>query len=383
MGAIVIGGARYLTSVGNPSAIGDAKDTISSAIAGLLLAITSWVIINTINPDVLVIKKPDMPPVESRYGSGGKTTSCALPGGNEKIKDIGCDCIDGAKKVYKIPTTVTLDSPKPNETTTAGNVTFFSGTLKNKDTGASLTGETVTIYAISFNKMRSAYKGNISMGLYNGSAGFVCAAEFQLVAYYPGNETYAPSASALVKYTTTGGAACAEADFTLPLMNFAEASNCNAICAIPDDFHCLKPVLGVGKTQEDAMAGYQNLTAVKNQPIFFDAVSKTVTAYPIGEIDISYETDWGAWLRGDAYEYKCAVNGGCSNSDAKVTTCVNPAEGFWQPPYNAIGKSEGRFMHTFTSAGNHPIRLLIGVKMPDGRCMFVKDTSTIIKVLDK
>jgi len=41
MGAIVIGGAKYLTSVGNPSAIEDAKHTIYSAISGLILALAS------------------------------------------------------------------------------------------------------------------------------------------------------------------------------------------------------------------------------------------------------------------------------------------------------------------------------------------------------
>ena len=60
MGAIVLGGARYLTSVGNPSAIEDAKHTINSAIIGLLLAISSWVIVTEINPDITVLKGATM-----------------------------------------------------------------------------------------------------------------------------------------------------------------------------------------------------------------------------------------------------------------------------------------------------------------------------------
>jgi hypothetical protein len=55
---LIIGGMRYITAVGNPSAIGDAKDIITNAIIGLILALLSWVFISTINPDVLYIKKP-------------------------------------------------------------------------------------------------------------------------------------------------------------------------------------------------------------------------------------------------------------------------------------------------------------------------------------
>ncbi|MBU3918928.1 hypothetical protein KKC63_03450 [Patescibacteria group bacterium] len=36
---LIIGGMRYITAVGNPSAIGDAKDIINSAITGLIFAL--------------------------------------------------------------------------------------------------------------------------------------------------------------------------------------------------------------------------------------------------------------------------------------------------------------------------------------------------------
>jgi len=55
---LIIGGMKYITAAGNASVIGDAKDTISNAIFGLLLALLSWVIVSTINPDVLFIKNP-------------------------------------------------------------------------------------------------------------------------------------------------------------------------------------------------------------------------------------------------------------------------------------------------------------------------------------
>ncbi|MBU4580376.1 Ig-like domain-containing protein, partial [Patescibacteria group bacterium] len=91
MGAIVIGGARYLTSAGNPSVIEDAKHTIYSAIIGLLLAITSWVIIWEINPDVTVLKNPAMPWEAVGYSPTGPTPQCALATGSPTS---GCACVD-------------------------------------------------------------------------------------------------------------------------------------------------------------------------------------------------------------------------------------------------------------------------------------------------
>lgn len=50
---IIIGGFRYMTSTGNASAMADAKDMIFSALLGLGLALLSWLILYTINPDFI------------------------------------------------------------------------------------------------------------------------------------------------------------------------------------------------------------------------------------------------------------------------------------------------------------------------------------------
>ncbi len=49
----VIGAAEYMASGGNPSRMGGAKDRMTNAIFGLLLAITSVLILRTINPNLL------------------------------------------------------------------------------------------------------------------------------------------------------------------------------------------------------------------------------------------------------------------------------------------------------------------------------------------
>ncbi len=50
---IVIGGISYIGGASNPSARSEAKSKITNAIFGLILAMASWLILNTINPDLL------------------------------------------------------------------------------------------------------------------------------------------------------------------------------------------------------------------------------------------------------------------------------------------------------------------------------------------
>lgn len=59
---LVIGGVEYVGSAGNTSLLGDAKGRITNALLGLLLALTSWLILNTINPD-LVDSTLEIPPI--------------------------------------------------------------------------------------------------------------------------------------------------------------------------------------------------------------------------------------------------------------------------------------------------------------------------------
>ncbi len=50
---ILLGGFMYLTSAGNASQTGKAKGVITDAIIGLVLALTSWLLLYTINPDLV------------------------------------------------------------------------------------------------------------------------------------------------------------------------------------------------------------------------------------------------------------------------------------------------------------------------------------------
>jgi hypothetical protein len=50
---MIAGGVRYLTSAGNPSVTGDAKDQIFAGILGLIILLSSYIILSTLNPQLL------------------------------------------------------------------------------------------------------------------------------------------------------------------------------------------------------------------------------------------------------------------------------------------------------------------------------------------
>jgi hypothetical protein len=56
--ALLFGGFLYLTSAGDPARLREAKDRIFSALTGLALLLGSWVILNTINPELTVLRPP-------------------------------------------------------------------------------------------------------------------------------------------------------------------------------------------------------------------------------------------------------------------------------------------------------------------------------------
>jgi|GEM_PF-5368631 len=53
LSSFVYGGVRYLTSAGSPSGIKDAKSQISAGILGLIILISAYLILNTINPQLV------------------------------------------------------------------------------------------------------------------------------------------------------------------------------------------------------------------------------------------------------------------------------------------------------------------------------------------
>ena len=63
-GALLYGGFRYLISAGNPTVMADARDQIFSAILGLIILFSSYLILTTINPELVILREK---PIETRY----------------------------------------------------------------------------------------------------------------------------------------------------------------------------------------------------------------------------------------------------------------------------------------------------------------------------
>ncbi len=74
IGVVVFGGFLYLTSAGNPSQMREAKSRIFNGFLGLIILLASYLILNTINPQLTVIR---LESVEIKRG-------IALIDGNEK-----------------------------------------------------------------------------------------------------------------------------------------------------------------------------------------------------------------------------------------------------------------------------------------------------------
>ena len=55
---LIIAGFQYLTSVGDPTKMKEAMDRIESAFLGLVLLLGSWLILNTINPELTTLRLP-------------------------------------------------------------------------------------------------------------------------------------------------------------------------------------------------------------------------------------------------------------------------------------------------------------------------------------
>ncbi|MHA1747417.1 MAG: pilin [Promethearchaeota archaeon] len=95
---IILGGLQYITAAGSVEQINRAKNFITQAIYGLLLAACSWLILYTINPDFI---KLEMPKLELEYTSTDielkwylcKTTSRSF----ETLEECQKECPDPEK----------------------------------------------------------------------------------------------------------------------------------------------------------------------------------------------------------------------------------------------------------------------------------------------
>lgn len=90
---IVIGGVLYITAAGNMGKVEEAKDYIWQAVIGLLIVLGSYMIINTVNPNLvsMSLNIPNVPAGSTGGASGTWDTNDA--NGAENTATIPPDCI--------------------------------------------------------------------------------------------------------------------------------------------------------------------------------------------------------------------------------------------------------------------------------------------------
>lgn len=346
MGAIVIGGARYLTSVGNPSAIEDAKHTIWSAIYGLILALVSWVMIGTINPDILVLKNPAMPWKPAGYNptTGGSSVSCAQPGGNGTV---GCKCIDNPNDpknpnlVYALNTGITpskiVSLAVIPAAPTSGVGFTISGDLKDASGSVSLSGKQLRINVIT-----SDLSSSFSIDKTTNGAGHFewfrealgCKSIEKVEVVFDGDNTYA-STEASLNYSIIGGASDCSYTNKPGSSILSSGDICNAICSNKNlardrEYHCIKADLRAGLSPNTRTTA-NSIEAKVGDTIYFDAATYSVSLKPIMRYNVSYTSGFFSAFYS---EYGCNVDtlicpftfpfpfGICDGITGNQTTCA-------------------------------------------------------------
>jgi hypothetical protein len=71
---VMYAGIQWITAAGNSSKIENAKSTMNGAFIGLVLALSSYVILNTINPELVTLRVPFVDQVKPEFGGGFCTT---------------------------------------------------------------------------------------------------------------------------------------------------------------------------------------------------------------------------------------------------------------------------------------------------------------------
>lgn len=107
---ISVGAFMYITSAGNTSQMGKAKEFIFDAIIGVILALTSYVLLNTINPALVTITTPTGTGTPGTSGTPG-TPGTPSPGtgtctpvttGPCSVDQLTGSCFDGIADLSKI-----------------------------------------------------------------------------------------------------------------------------------------------------------------------------------------------------------------------------------------------------------------------------------------
>jgi hypothetical protein len=80
LASILLGAIKYIGAAGNPSKMGDAKEQIVQALFGVVILLSSYLILNTINPDLVDL---NINFNSTASVASGRTCSCSYQGQSE------------------------------------------------------------------------------------------------------------------------------------------------------------------------------------------------------------------------------------------------------------------------------------------------------------
>ncbi len=316
MAVIIYGGMRYLTSAGNPSSVEEAKDAITSAVIGLILALTSWVILSTINPDILVLKSVGVGGAGTGYKFIKFDNTCVANSTGSGIASNPCLCADGAEVYSTSPigpkvvatsispcstnistatSTITItfsEALDPASVSTSTIKTYFPGSPSVKVELASPTVVTLTIGA-PYLAANSPQEIIVTTGVKSAKGVAMNASSCSAAA---GSSPEATTAYDL-RFTTgssfSGGADCVSC-------SFGSSNPCQSICsdsslASDGEFHCIVADVRIGWVPND------NLNAYSHEQL-------RAMATGFGTEDSPYQTVEGGWYIVDMGKYSTVLN---------------------------------------------------------------------------
>lgn len=127
---IMIGGFMYITSAGNNASMEKAKGIITDAIIGILMALTAWLLLYIINPELVKIKTISLSGVASTTTQAECEQWCRDAGGNESWTS---ECISGCGNGTGVATSTAscsnLNSSLNNELSAASSATGVPAAL--------------------------------------------------------------------------------------------------------------------------------------------------------------------------------------------------------------------------------------------------------------
>jgi len=280
-----------------------------SAVYGLALALGSWLIINVVNPDILVLKPPGvgLPGGKYVYDPGPANLACANSTGNGTTQ-APCKCADGTNVTFTAPATtgpyVVSTSIAPCADNLAANlspvtitfnepVTLSTNAIGFAGTYAASPSDTVswTIGApTGGNTITFSYPSDLAAGSYT-------------LTVYASNVIDAkgnPMASNYNEIFTVGRTRNCALDTCPCTPPLPAVIDCYAACSISDSaqastinlqppgYHCLSTGLKVG-TNLDSLVSTDKITIKAGQKLYVDMNdSKDSSGVPLAR----YELNW-------------------------------------------------------------------------------------------